>query len=97
MMDEEAIRNLVTRLSRQHSSGGAVIERAAVLAEGAESKAILAWIADHDGEPEPLVVKKAAGGLHTARLGGSRGGGEVGAVADFRTARRYVLPPGTLT
>jgi hypothetical protein len=95
MMDEEAIRNLVTRLSRQHSSGGAVIERAAVLAEGAESKAILAWIADHDGEPEPLVVKKAAGGLHTARLGGSDGGG--GAVADFRTARRYVLPPGTLS
>ena len=34
---DEAIRAVVTRLSRPHASGGAVIERAAILAEGADA------------------------------------------------------------
>jgi hypothetical protein len=32
---DDAIRAVVTRLSRPHASGGNVIERAAILAEGA--------------------------------------------------------------
>jgi hypothetical protein len=36
-VDDDAIRTLVTRLSRPHASGGAVIERAAILAEGADA------------------------------------------------------------
>ena len=52
MMDDQAIRVVVARLSRRHPSGGQVIERAAVVAEGAESGAILDWITSHDGLPE---------------------------------------------
>src|SRR5216117_1831905 len=55
-MDDDAIRMLVTRLSRPHSSGGKVIERAAILAEGADSAAVLTWIVAHAGEPEDRVA-----------------------------------------
>ena len=37
-VDDEAIRAVVTRLARSHSSGGEVIERAAILAEGGDSR-----------------------------------------------------------
>ena len=43
-MDDGEIRTLLSRLARPHASGGQVIERAAILAEGAEFPAILAWI-----------------------------------------------------
>lgn len=52
MIDDETIGKLVTRLSRQDQSGGRVIEHAAILAEGADSKSMLAWIPAHDGQPE---------------------------------------------
>lgn len=89
-MDDEAIRTLVARLSRPHSSGGDVIERAAILAEGADSSAVLTWIAAHAGEPEALAPAVAGRGLHSARL--HDGGG-----ADRRPPLRYVFPRGALS
>jgi hypothetical protein len=87
-MDDDSIRTLVTRLARPHSSGGEVIERAAILAAGTDSSKILTWIADHDGEPEDRVVAASGRGLHSDRLS-ERG-------ASSRTPLRYVLPPGAL-
>ena len=89
-MDDDAIRTLVTRLSRPHGSGGEVIERAAILAEGADSAAVLAWIAAHDGQPEALAPVVSGRGLHSARLT-DRG------ATDSPTPRRYVLPAGLLS
>lgn len=89
-MDEETIRAVVTRLSRQHPSGGRVIERAAVVAEGADSGTILDWITSHDGKPEDQPAERSAGGLHRGRLDGSRW-------ATSSAPRRYVLPPGIVT
>lgn len=86
-MDDDAIRMLIQQLSRPHASGGAVIERAAILASGADSTAVLTWIAAHAGEPEDLAPRGAGGGLHSARSGG----------ADARMPLRYVLPPGALS
>jgi hypothetical protein len=86
---EDAIRALVKRLSRRHRSGGQVIEHAAILAAGADSSAVLRWIADHAGEPEELAVVTSGRGLHSARLQDSGGVG--------RTPLRYVLPPGALS
>jgi hypothetical protein len=87
-VDDDAIRELVTRLARPHSSGGEVIERAAILAEGADSAAVMAWITDHAGVPEAAVASAPRSGLHGARLGG--GGAEPTAPL------RFVLPAGAL-
>src|SRR5688572_245807 len=81
--DDEAIESLVRRLSRPHRSGGAVVERAAIMADGADSSAVLAWIYAHDGEPEALTPASTGQGLHGARFSG----------AD-RVPLRFVLPPG---
>jgi hypothetical protein len=87
--DDDAIRALVTRLSRPHRSGGHVIERAAILAEGADFAAVMTWIAEHAGTAETRADVAPKGGLHSAR-------------ADDRGARhsetplRFVLPPGAL-
>ena len=83
-MDDDAIQTLVTRLARPHSSGGDVIERAAILAAGVDSTEVLAWIAARDGEPEAAVPAAAGRGLHSARL----------TDAGDRPPSRYVLPPG---
>jgi hypothetical protein len=88
-MDDDAIRTLVTRLSRPHPSGGQVIERASILAAGADSAAILAWIAAHAGEPEDPVGGVSGRGLHNTR--DDRG------PSTTRTPLRYVLPPGALS
>jgi hypothetical protein len=90
MMDDQAIRSVVTRLSRQHPSGGQVIERAAVLAEGSESGAILDWITSHDGLPESRAGVVPARGLHQGKLEAGRG-------LSSANPRRYVLPPGALS
>ena len=87
---DKAIRAVVTRLSRPHASGGDVIERAAILAEGADAAAIVEWIVAHAGEPEAAVPRAPARGLHGARLSG-------GPAAAGDTPRRYVLPVGALT
>ena len=88
-MDDEAIRSLVTRLGRAHPSGGTVIERAAIVAEGAESEAVITWIVAHGGKPESPVQKSTRQGLHGSRLHDS---GEDGP----RIASRFVLAAGAL-
>ena len=88
--EEDAIRALVKRLSRPHPSGGRVIERAAILAAGANSSAILRWIAAHAWEAEELAALPTGSGLHAARIH-DRGG------LDGRAPLRYVLPPEALS
>jgi hypothetical protein len=85
-VDDDAILALVTRLARPHASGGAVIERAAILAEGGDFQAVQEWIIGHDGQPETALAPASTGGLH-----GVRGGGPA------RPPLRFVLPAGTLT
>jgi hypothetical protein len=82
--DDETIRDLVVRLARPHSSGGRVIERAAILAEGTDFTSVIGWIIAHAGEPEEAPAPPSAG-LHGNRLnhlGGARA-----------EPRRFVLPP----
>jgi hypothetical protein len=86
-MDDDAIKVLVTRLARVRPGGGTVIERAAIMAEGTGSQAILAWIAEHGGEPEATVQSSAPSGLHGRRNEPS---------AASRTPSRFVLPAGAL-
>ena len=68
---------------------GDVIERAAILAEGGDAAAIVAWIIAHAGEAEATVPRRSSRGLHGARLGGDPG-------ATRGIPRRYVLPIGAL-
>ncbi len=88
-MDDDAIRALVGRLARPHSSGGKVIERAAILAEGTDSTEVMAWIIAHAGIPEETTATRPKHGLHGSRLGDGSG-------AASRTPPRYVLPAGAL-
>ena len=83
------IRAIVERLSRRHPSGGTVIERAAILAEGADCTAVEAWIVEHSGRPESTAAPTKGGGLHGARLSDQ-------ATRDGRPPARYVLPAGAL-
>jgi hypothetical protein len=85
--DDDGTRAIVARLSRRHSSGGTVIERAAILAEGAGSARVVAWVVAHGGQPEAAVVSMTRG-LHSPRLDAP--GGTV------RAPLRYVLPAGAL-
>jgi hypothetical protein len=79
----DAIGVLVKRLARPHTSGGMVIERSVILAEGTESAAILTWISDHDGVADSTAASSRSSGLHGAR---TTAGGAAG------PARRFVLP-----
>jgi hypothetical protein len=90
-VDDLEIHALVTRLSRPHGSGGVVIERAAILAEGADFAAVMNWIAAHDGAPDATATASAArgGGLHGSRMTG-------GDAIVSRPPLRFVLPPGAL-
>jgi hypothetical protein len=85
----DEIRTLVERLARRHPSGGVVIERAAILAEGADCAAVVAWISAHDGEPEAAKVSTKGGGLHGSRIAERSS-------MENRPPARYVLPAGTL-
>jgi hypothetical protein len=85
---EDEIRVVVERLARPHRSGGVVIERAAILAEGARSAAILDWIAERAGEPEHAAAAPPSRGLYGTGFGGG--------VTAPRGPARYVLPPGAL-
>jgi hypothetical protein len=89
-MDDDAILALVTRLARPHASGGEVIERAAILAEGADFPAVMAWITAHEGQPEASVPAVSARGLHGSRLN------EPG-TEQSRPPLRFVLPAGTVS
>jgi len=89
-MENDAICALVTRLARPHASGGEVVERAALLAEGGDFSAVMAWIAAHGGEPEPMAPSDSGGGLYGSSLTASRD-------AEPPSPRRFVLPAGALT
>ena len=88
--NDDAIRAVVTRLSRPGPRGGAVVERAAILAEGADSGAIITWILAHAGQPEAIAPQASTRGLHGGRFGD-------GAGEERRPPRRYVLPASALT
>jgi hypothetical protein len=86
---EHQIRALLARLGRPHPSGGTVIERAPLLAEGADFAAAIAWIIAHGGKPETRTTASPVRGLYGARSDGGAAGGS-------QTPRRFVLPPGAL-
>jgi hypothetical protein len=88
-VDDDAIRSLLTRLARADPAGGTVIERAAIVASGADSEAVMTWILAHGGKPEAAVETSTRHGLHGSRLHTS-GGGEP------RVPSRFVLPAGAL-
>jgi hypothetical protein len=81
--DDDVIRLLVAGLARPHRSGGHTIERATLLAAGADFNAVVTWIHAHGGEPEAPAARSARG-LHGARH------------ASELTPQRFVLPAGAL-
>ena len=66
-----------------------MVDRAALLADGADFGDVMAWITAHGGIPE-AVVSTARGGLHDQHFDARPG-------AEVQTPRRFVLPPGALT
>jgi hypothetical protein len=88
MRNDDEIRALLSRLSRRHPSGGTVIERAAIVAEGDDSAAVVAWILDHAAGPEATADTSSRRGLHSPRLSGS--------IGSECAPARYVLPAGAL-
>jgi len=84
-VDSDAIAARVQRLARPHPSGGTVIERSVILAEGADSAAILRWISEHDGVADSTSATVRSGGLHGSRT-------HVGDAQQSGPARRFVLP-----
>ena len=88
-MDDDAIRQLLRRLARPHPSGGSVIERAAIVAEGGESDAIIDWMFAHGAQAEAALATTAHHGLHEA-------GRRDSAAATPTAPSRYILPAGAL-
>lgn len=82
---EAAIFAAVRRLSRRDGQGDAVIERAAIVAEGKMSVAIEAWVISKGGQPDTVNVHREGGGLH-----------RFGRDTSSRAPRRYVLPAAVL-
>jgi len=89
-VDDAEISASVARLARPHASGGVVIERAALLAEGSNFAAVMEWITAHGGKPETMSAAPRPG-LHGARLSDGRG------TASPQTPRRFVLPADALS
>jgi hypothetical protein len=88
---DDEIRAVVARLSRPDRSGGRVIERAAIMAEGTKSTAILDWLADAAWVPEELpdaTAHRGASGLHGMGREAERGR------ARLPVPRRYLSPSG---
>jgi hypothetical protein len=88
-VDDLEISALVTRLSRPHPSGGTVIERAAILAAGADFPAVIDWITAHAGAPDATVSPARSRGLHGSRI-------STGTATASAAPLRYVLPAGAL-
>jgi hypothetical protein len=84
-MDDSQISALVSRLSRPHASGGVVIERAAIMAEGTDAPAVIDWILAHSGTPDTAVSPARNSGLHGSRIND-------GSAPAARQALRFVLP-----
>jgi hypothetical protein len=87
-MNDYEISDLVNRLSRPHSSGGVVIERAAILAAGADFPAVISWIVARAGAPDTAAPASRGGGLHGSRTADGP--------TTTRAPLRYVLPAGAL-
>jgi hypothetical protein len=87
-VDDEAIRALLIRLARPDASGGHVIERAAIMAEGPDFTAIVAWVMAHGGKAEAAAPTAPTGGLHGSRM--------MDGAESPRAPLRFVLPPGAL-
>jgi hypothetical protein len=83
-VDDDAIRALVARLARPHRSGELAIERAALLAAGADFGAVMTWIHARGARSEAPPAR-AARGLHGIRQ-----------AAGEAPPLRYILPPGAL-
>jgi hypothetical protein len=88
-MDDLEIKTLVARLSRPHASGGVVIESAAIMAAGADSPAVIAWIIAHSGTPETAANTSRGRGLHGSRI-------TDGDVPATRKPTSFVLPASEL-
>lgn len=88
-MDDLEINALLTRLSRPHTSGGVVVERAAILASGADFPTVMDWITAHAGTPETTPPAARGGGLHGSRI-------RDGDATPTRAPLRFVLPAGAL-
>lgn len=85
IVEDDEIRVVVKRLARAHPSGGLVIERAAIMAEGTGSTDVMTWILAHGAVAEAEVERASTRqGLH--------------GVSDSaaRTTSRFVLPAGAL-
>jgi hypothetical protein len=82
-MTTDAIADLVRRLARPHDSGGMVIERSVILAEGTNSAAIMSWISDHDGIADSTTASTRSHGLHGPRAN---------AALQAEPPRRFVVP-----
>jgi hypothetical protein len=88
-MEDATIHELVDRLARPHRSGGTVIERAAILAEGADFDAVMRWILARDGVAEAGAVKAKPRGIHSTRYHDTEGDAPP-------VPARFILPPGAL-
>jgi hypothetical protein len=88
-VDDDAIRSLLTRLARAHPAGGTVIERAAVVAAGADSQAIMTWILAHGGKAEAAAETSTRHGLHGSRP-------RTSSESQPRVPSRFVLPASAL-
>jgi hypothetical protein len=86
-VNDSEITTVIKNLSRPHPSGGIVIERAAILAAGADSPQIIEWIINHAGTPEQPVARSH--GLH-----GSRINADENRISSHPT--RFVLPANTV-
>ena len=86
---DDAIRATVIRLCRPDGYGSAVIERAAIVAEGAPAGAIEEWILAHGGEPEAPVMAVRSG-LYGLRQ-------DAAPLTPARAPRRYMLPAEALS
>ncbi len=87
-VDDDEIRNLIKRLARPNASGGTTVERAAIMAAGLDSSRVIAWITEHDGQPE-APARTASGGLHGVQ--------STDASEAARAPARYVLPAEALS
>lgn len=85
-MNDLEITTIIRNLSRPHPSGGVVIERAAILAAGADSPEIIDWIMTHSGTPETPASRSR--GLHGSRIDADRHASS--------HPTRFILPADTL-
>ena len=88
-MNEQEITTLIARLAlapvRRRRR-----QRAAILAAGSDSPAIINWIIAHAGTPEATAPPSRGGGLHGSRI-------KDGDAPASQAPLRYVLPSQTLS